>query len=240
MHEICGESPRKRIVADAALLEKRQSDLHPRSIHTRSSDVTSQGSRSPTCVQLSKSNTSVTSLDYNSSIVKDSDCVISDVVKGDSCSLNPPLIQSVNQHKGRISDPNNDDDGNLQSGDSSLSLPFSHSSGQTVNQEKIVHFFAAQNTVEEDRINVDSKALVGVDGLQDYKELDDMGDFDIDDFSENDIPDYCEEPAVLSVSGCSTALPRPLCEGRLSNSYDKKSVATTTPVVNLSKPRLYG
>ncbi|XP_060780018.1 recQ-like DNA helicase BLM isoform X2 [Neoarius graeffei] len=230
---------RKRIVADAALLEKRQSDLHPRSIRTRSSDVTSQGSRSPMCVQLSKSNTSVTSLDYNSSIVKDSDCVISDVVKGDSCSLNPPLIQSVNQHKGKISDPNNDDDGNLQSGESSLSLPFSHSNGQTVNQEKIVHFFAAQNTVEEDRINVDSKALVGVDGLQDHKELDDMGDFDIDDFSENDIPDYCEEPAVLSVSGCSTALPRPLCEGRLSNSYDKKSVATTTPVVNLSKPRLY-
>lgn len=184
------------------------------------------------------------SLDYNSSIFEDSDCIISDVVKGDSCSLNPSLIQSVNQHKGKISGLSNGN-GNIQSGECSLSLPFSHSDDQTVNQEKIVHFFPAKNTVEAERKNVDSKALVGVDGSQDQKEADDMGDlsigdFDIDDFSENDIPDCCEEPAVLSVSGSSTALPQPFCEGRLSNSCDKKRVATTTTVVNPTKSRLSG
>ncbi|XP_026791170.3 recQ-like DNA helicase BLM isoform X2 [Pangasianodon hypophthalmus] len=232
---------RKRIVADAALLENQQSDrgtnTHPRLLHKATSAVTSKGDRSSTHFQFNKSNASVISLDCNNSIFKDSDCIINDVVKGDACSLNPSLIQADNQHKGKISGLNNGNV-NIQPGECSLSLSFNQSNGQTVAQEKMVHFTSPKNTMEVDRKNVDSNALVGGAGLQDHKESDDIGDFcisdfDIDDFSENDIPDYCEEPAAFSVTGSSSALPQPFCEGGLSNSYEVASR-------NLAHDRFWG
>ncbi|XP_053479192.1 recQ-like DNA helicase BLM isoform X2 [Ictalurus furcatus] len=235
---------RKRIITGAALVEKRQSEggtnPQPRSLHKASSAVTSKGDHSSIHGELSKSNASVMSQDYNNYIFKDSDCIISDVITGDACSLNPSIIHAVNQHNGKISGLNNGT-GNIQSGECSLSLSFNKSNVQTVNQEKTLHYISPKNTVEADRKNVDSKALVGGAGLQDHRESDDMGDFcigdfDIDDFSENDMPDYCEEAAALSVSGSSSALPQQFCEGGHSNSCDKKSVANPTAVVKSTKP----
>ncbi|KAF4072097.1 hypothetical protein AMELA_G00270390 [Ameiurus melas] len=234
---------RKRIITGGALVEKQQSEggtnPHPRSLHKASSAVTSKGDHSSTHGQLRKSNASVMSLDYNSRIFEDSDCIINDVVTGDACGLNPSIIHAVKQHEGKISGLSNGN-GNIQSGKCSLSLSFNKSNAQAVNQEKTLHYISPKNTVEANRKNVDSNALVAGAGLQDHRESDDMSDFciadfDIDDFSENDMPDYCEEPAALSVSGSSSALPQPFCEGH-SNSCDKKSVANPTAVVKSTKP----
>lgn len=219
-------------------MEKRQSTgttkLHPKSLH-KTSSVTSKDDHSSTHIQLSQSNVSLISLDYSNGIFKGSDCIINDVVEGDASSLNPSLMQDVNQQNGKISGLNKCN-GNIHSGECSFSLSFSQTSGQTVSQEKTVHFISPKNTIEMDTKNVIGQALVGGTGLQGYKELDDMDDFDIDDLSENDIPDYCEQPAAVSVSGSSSIIPQPFCEGGLSNSCDKKNVATPTAVVKTTKP----
>ncbi|XP_046720448.1 Bloom syndrome protein homolog isoform X3 [Silurus meridionalis] len=203
---------RKRIIADAALLEKQQSNnrtnTHFESLPKTSSAVTNKGDISSTPIKFCKSNASALSLDYNKSIIKDSDCINNDLLKGDTRSLNPSTAQALIQHTEIISGLNN---GN----------------GNTF-----------KNTVVAQRKNVDSKALVGGSGLEDYKEPDDMGyfctgDFDIDDFSENDIPDYCEKPAALSLLLSSNELPQPFCEGGLS--CDQKNVATVAAVKKSTK-----
>ncbi|KAI5620353.1 Bloom syndrome protein isoform X2, partial [Silurus asotus] len=203
---------RKRIIADAALLEKQQSNggtnTHFKTLHKTSSAVTNKGDISSTPITFCKSNASASSLDYNNSIIKDSDCIINDLLEGDTRSLNSSTAQVLIQHTEIISGLNN---GN----------------GNTF-----------KNTVVAQRKNVDSKALVGGSGLQDYKEPDDMGyfytgDFDIDDFSENDIPDYCEKPEALSLLLSSNELPQPFCEGGLS--CDQKNVATVAAVKKSTK-----
>ncbi|XP_027017475.1 Bloom syndrome protein homolog isoform X1 [Tachysurus fulvidraco] len=231
---------RKRIVADAALLWQtdRGSNAHPRSLHKRSSAVTSKCDCSSTHFQLSKSNASVMFLDSNRSTYKDSDCIKNDDDQGDNCSQNPSLFQAVNEHDEMLSGQNSGN-GNSQSGECSLSVSFSHS-GQSVKQGKTVHFISPPNTVKVD--NVDSNVLLCGTVLQKCKASNDVidlciGDFDIDDFSDNDIQDYCKEPAALSVSGSSSVLPQ-VWEGGLSNSCDTKSVVTSTAVVKLIKPWL--
>lgn len=180
-------------------------------------------------------------LDSNRSTYTDSDCINNDDVQGDNCSQNPSLIQAVNEHDEKLSGQNIGN-GNSQSGKCSLSVSFSHSNGQAVKQGKTVHFISPPNTVKVD--NVDSNVLLGGAVLQKCKASNDVidlciGDFDIDDFSDNDIQDYCKEPAALSVSGSSSALPQ-VWEGGLSNSCDTKSVVTSTAVVKLTKPWLPG
>ncbi|XP_027017477.1 Bloom syndrome protein homolog isoform X3 [Tachysurus fulvidraco] len=119
---------RKRIVADAALLWQtdRGSNAHPRSLHKRSSAVTSKCDCSSTHFQLSKSNASVMFLDSNRSTYKDSDCIKNDDDQGDNCSQNPSLFQAVNEHDEMLSGQNSGN-GNSQSGECSLSVSFSHS-----------------------------------------------------------------------------------------------------------------
>lgn len=180
------------------------------------------------------------SLDYNNSTFKGSDCITIDVVKEGVCSLNPSLIQAVNKCKEKISGLNNGN-GNIHSfkKECSLSLSFNQTNDQTVSQEKMVPLISLKNTVEADRKNVDCKELFDGTGLQDRKGSDDS-DFDIDDFSENDIQDYCEQPAALSVSRSSSALPLPFCERGISNYYDKKNVITPTAVLMPIKPCFLG
>lgn len=217
-------------------MEKWQSDRGSNP-HETSSAVTTEGNCS-SHVQLSKSNDSVMLLDYKVSTLEDSDCINNDVVQGDNFSWNPSLIQAVNEHKEKLSGQNNGN-GNSQSEECSLSLCFSQSNCQAVNQEKMIHLSSSPNTVD-----VDSSVLVGGASLQNCKESNDVidfciDDFDIDDFSENDIPDYCDEPAALSGSGNSSALPQ-FCERGHSNSCDKKSVGTPTAVIKLTEPWLPG
>ncbi|KAK3548883.1 hypothetical protein QTP70_021254 [Hemibagrus guttatus] len=99
---------RKRIVADAALLEKWQSDRGSNS-HETSSAVTTKGDCSSSHVQLSKSSASVMLLDYKFSTLKDSDSINNDVVQGDNFSQNSSLIQAVNEHMEKQSGQNNVD-----------------------------------------------------------------------------------------------------------------------------------
>ncbi|XP_053355768.1 recQ-like DNA helicase BLM isoform X2 [Clarias gariepinus] len=193
---------RNRIIADAALLKKWKSNeeinLHSRTLHKTVSAVTTKSHCSSAHIQLSKSTASVMSQDDNSTL-KDSD-------------------YTLYQHKKIISGLNNNN-GDIRSGECSLSLSFNLSNGQTVNHEKVVHVFP-KNPMEIDRKPVDSKTLVDVAGLQDHKKSHYMdvfctGDYDIDDFIENDIT---------------------FCEGGFSDFSDKKTVAAPTAVVNPTKP----
>lgn len=200
-------------------------NLHPRLLYKSRSSVSSDGDHSFTNARFSQCKLPVVSWDYRNNVFKGSDCVPNDVVEGDVCSLNPSLTQAVNTHKGKISGLKHGN-GNISSGEYSLSLAFNQSNDQPVIQEETVHLSFLKNTVTADRDSVDSKVVIGGAGLQDHNESDDMGDFDIDDFSENDIPDYCEPPMASSLSGSSSAPLRSLCEGQLSNSCDKKFVSS--------------
>ncbi|XP_066540349.1 recQ-like DNA helicase BLM isoform X1 [Hoplias malabaricus] len=231
---------RKRILADLASSGKSPSDrgatAEPRVLHRTSFGFTtpltsSKGKRTAKGFQFRQSLVSNLSVDYNSSVFEDSDCIINGVeTPGGSWNPSSSLKPAVNGERGKRSSLN------LSEGKSGGNFSRLSSSAQTLDLEQTALFFSPKKPVESaGNRTAASKSVES----QMHTEPDDfyIDDFDIDDFNESDIPDYYEEPVESSASKrSSSAFPQPVREGGRSKSCENKSVSTPTAVVRPTKP----
>ncbi|XP_030621193.1 Bloom syndrome protein homolog [Chanos chanos] len=248
---------RKRILANSALSRTSQSDkvATPESARPASSSftfttpalvpaatiqTTDKGEGAKRSFQFRKSVGSVISVDYDSSVFEDSDCVISGAEtlngswKPNGSSSNPKRNESSLDRSNAVS----------VSGSYS-SLPFNPSSSQSLDLKQTDLFYSPKRPAHAGRKSVEIKADSSTldsahTDSRTETEPDDffVDDFDIDDFDDTDIPDYFDDaPSASKSNRITSPVAQPIREGGpVTKSWERNVTATPSPAIKPNKP----
>lgn len=179
---------------------------------------------------------SVISVDYNSSVFEDSDCMINDIQTPTAShrlsSLAKPTVTGDNGRTFGSDQSNRDSPSTYSFTSPSRSVSKNATAGP---DDSNLFFSPKRPEAAVQRSGSSSTAVQTSTGTEatENMEPDDfyIDDFDIDDFNESDIPDYFDEPTSSSASRqVSSAVNKTVREGGSSKSmWDEKRAETPTP-----------